>query len=215
MTAAGPATASSGRPLGGWHDLLRPRGHWTCGERNWQGLTASDAREHELFVQFEYVTSPVLSLGCGRIALDVGTPRRSAVVRPIRAARDGRLPRGAAVSIRARARPNRGVFVAQVARCEGGMPAGAGSARIEAPDSSGLGPSARPCIAQLPPPPLDSHARHRSAPTAGVAWDCRRRRPRGSSGGAALMSTWTIVAVSGRGLCSRCDEPVFGCRRWV
>lgn len=59
MTAAGPATASSGRPLGGWHDLLRPRGHWTCGERNWQGLTASDAREHELFVQFEYVTSPV------------------------------------------------------------------------------------------------------------------------------------------------------------
>lgn len=59
MTAAGPATASSGRPCGGWHDLLRPRGHWTCGERNWQGLTASDAREHELFVQFEYVTSPV------------------------------------------------------------------------------------------------------------------------------------------------------------
>ena len=59
MTAAGPATASSGRPCGGWHDLLRPRGHWTRGERNWQGLTASDAREHELFVQFEYVTSPV------------------------------------------------------------------------------------------------------------------------------------------------------------
>ena len=83
MTAAGPATASSGRPLGGWHDLLRPRGHWTCGERNWQGLTASDAREHELFVQFEYVTSPVQSTHASRPTAPVRD------VAPVRGCRAG------------------------------------------------------------------------------------------------------------------------------